>query len=209
MSNQENKLQCCVKACENPLDQSYWDVQWMNKTTRWDIGDAAPAITTYLEQYENKDAAILIPGCGNAYEAEYLIKSGFTNITLIDISPKAISIIKEKFAFAPLVKILCCDFFEHQGNYDLIIEQTFFCAIPPNRRNDYAMKTASMLNANGKIIGLLFNKVFETQGPPFGGSKDEYVKVLEPYFEIKTLENCYNSILPRANSEVFINLIKK
>ena len=209
MANPKIDLQCCIKACENPNDQSYWDAQWANNTTRWDIGHAAPAITEYMDQYENKDAAILIPGCGNAYEAAFLIKSGFTNITLIDISPTAISIIKEKFAFAPQVKILCCDFFEHQGNYDLIIEQTFFCAIPPNKRNDYAMKTASLLNVNGKIIGLLFDQIFPKQGPPFGGSKVEYIKTLEPYFDIITMENCYNSIKPRANSEVFINLKKK
>ncbi|MBP6047706.1 MAG: hypothetical protein KA530_11585, partial [Ferruginibacter sp.] len=72
MNNQEKDLQCCVTQCNNPLDREYWDAQWQNKTTGWDIGHASPAITEYMAQYKNKDAAILIPGCGNAYEAVFL-----------------------------------------------------------------------------------------------------------------------------------------
>ena len=209
MPKEVKNPQCCVPQCEKPIDKEYWNSQWLNNRTGWDVGNASPAIITYLAQYTNKDAAILIPGCGNAHEAEFLVANGFTNITLIDIAPKAVSLITEKFANLPHVTILCGDFFEHEGKYDLIIEQTFFCAIPPKRRKEYAEKTSSLLNENGKIIGLLFDKVFETQGPPFGGSKAEYKSILERYFAIKTMDKCYNSISPRANSEVFINLIKK
>lgn len=104
---------------------------------------------------------------------------------------------------------MCEDFFQNQGNYDLIIEQTFFCAIPPNRRKEYAKKTASLLNENGKIIGVLFDKQFEQPFPPFGGCPCEYKPIFEPNFTIKAMNECYNSIPPRANSEVFINLLKK
>ena len=68
---------------------------------------------------------------------------------------------------------------------------------------------ASLLNKDGKLIGLLFDKVFEKQGPPFGGCPCEYKPIFEPYFVIKTMDECYNSILPRAKAELFINLIKK
>lgn len=209
MPKKENDLQCCVVKCENPIDKEYWDSKWGSNQVGWDVGSATPAITNYMAQYENKNAAILIPGCGNAYEAEFLVANGFTNITLIDIAPNAVSKLKEKFATDTQVRVICGDFFEHQDNYDLIIEQTFFCAISPNKRKDYAKKTASLLNENGKIIGLLFDKIFENQGPPFGGCPCEYKPIFEPYFTIKTMKECYNSILPRAKSEVFINLIKK
>ena len=104
---------------------------------------------------------------------------------------------------------MCEDFFNHQGSYDLIIEQTFFCAIPPARRIEYSKKTASILNGNGKIIGVLFDKQFNQPFPPFGGCPCEYKPVFEPHYFIKTMDECYNSIPSRANSEVFINLIKK
>jgi 2-keto-3-deoxy-6-phosphogluconate aldolase len=63
--------------------------------TGWDLGKASPAITHYMTQYRDKKAAILIPGCGNAYETEFLIDHGFTNITLIDIAPKAVEALKK------------------------------------------------------------------------------------------------------------------
>ena len=195
--------------CEEALTQFFREAKWQSQSTGWDIGQPSPAIVEYMLEYSKKDAPILIPGCGNAYEAEFLVENGFTNITLIDIAPKAIELLTEKFINTSEVTIICGDFFQHQGNYDLMIEQTFFCAIPPNKREEYAEKTASLLNESGKIIGVLFNTTFEKEGPPFGGCISDYMVIFEPYFTIKTMEACYNSIAPRAHSEVFIHLIKK
>ena len=189
----------------NP-DKNYWNIRWEKGETGWDIGYAAPAITEYMLTYPHKSAAILIPGCGNAYEAEWLIKQGFTNITLIDIAPKATEHLKEKFLHIPAIKVLCEDFFQHEGKYDVIIEQTFFCAILPGRRKEYVEKAASLLNPKGKIIGLLFDKTFEQAGPPFGGCSLEYKALFGPFFMIHTMESCYNSIGPRRGTELFVRL---
>ncbi len=191
------------------LDKNFWENRWENAETKWDIGFAAPAIVDYMRQYNNKNAAILIPGCGNAYEAEFLLNIGFTNITLIDIAPKAVEILQEKFSNNKEITVICGDFFEHQGQYDLIIEQTFFCAIPPRLRSNYAKKTHDLLKANGKIIGLMFNTSFEKQGPPFGGNVTEYKTYFKGWFEIKTMTECDNSIAPRQGKELFIIIIKK
>lgn len=193
---------------DQPLDQQYWDSLWESNQTAWDIGYASPAIVDYMSQYPNKGAAILIPGCGNAYEAAALVGLGFTNITLIDISSKAVENIKGKFVNSSQVTILCQDFFEHTGNYDLIIEQTFFCALPPDQRTAYVKKTSSLLKNNGKLIGLLFNRSFDKPGPPFGGSIDEYKLLFESSFMIKKMEHCYNSIAARSGHELFVNLTK-
>ncbi|MFN6037065.1 MAG: SAM-dependent methyltransferase, partial [Bacteroidota bacterium] len=66
-----------------------------------------------------------------------------------------------------------------------------------------------LLNEYGKIIGLLFDRTFDKQGPPFGGCPCEYKPIFESSFIIKKMENCYNSIPERANTEVFINFEKK
>ena len=194
---------------DNPLGKSYWNERWQTHQTGWDIGYASPAITEYMAQYPNKNAAILIPGCGNAWEAEWLAANGFTNITLLDIAPAAASQLDNKFAGNNAIKVICADFFSHEGEYDLIIEQTFFCAIPPSKRKQYAEKAASLLNEGGKIIGLLFDKEFEKEGPPFGGTSSEYKEIVGPYFDIKTMSACTNSIDSRAGSELFIRLEKR
>lgn len=190
-------------------DRSYWNERWEKSETGWDIGYPSPAITGYVSQYADKSAAILIPGCGNAYEAWFFVENGFTNVTLIDIAPKVVEDLRKKFSGNTSVKILCEDFFVHEGKYDLIVEQTFFCAIPVDRRKDYTEKASSLLNPGGKVIGVLFDRYFEQQGPPFGGSTDEYHSIFSPVFEIVKMEKCYNSIAPRKGTEVFINLHKK
>ena len=82
---------------QNQLDWAYWDNQWAAGQTGWDIGYVAPALKVWFDSIEDKNLSILIPGCGNAHEAEYLLSIGFQNITVIDIAPVAVRILKEKF----------------------------------------------------------------------------------------------------------------
>lgn len=192
----------------NGLDKKYWQTQWEKEKTGWDIGYSSPAIEEYIMQYTNKESRVLIPGCGNAYEVEFLWNLGFRNITVLDIAPTAVEILKTKYKEMKGVSVICEDFFYHHGNYDLIIEQTFFCALNPDLRTQYAEKMHELLNHNGRIIGVMFYKIFEKEGPPFGGSIAEYQSIFSKYFEIQKMEECYNSIEPRKGSEIFINLKK-
>lgn len=194
---------------DDELDVSFWDTLWKTGRTGWDIGQPSPPIKSYIDQYDDKDAAILIPGCGNAYEAEYLIQKEFTDITLLDIAPEAVRRLEIKFEEYPQIKVKCGDFFRHEGSYDLILEQTFFCAQVLERREEYAEKIVSLLRANGRLTGVLFGINLGPSGPPFGGSEEEYRKLFEPYFRIKTLEQCYNSTPQRAGAELFINFLKR
>lgn len=191
------------------LDKNYWDSRWANAETGWDIGYASPAIVKYMEQIPDKNGSILIPGCGNAYEAISLVEMGFKHIVLLDISEQAVSRLRDKFGAMPEVKLVCDDFFTHSGDYDLIIEQTFFCALDPSLRPAYVRKANSLLNEEGRLIGLLFDRDFEAAGPPFGGHKEEYMPLFTTHFSIEKMDPCYNSIPPRAGFELFINLLKK
>jgi len=193
---------------EKILDQEYWDKQYTSNSTGWDLGKVSPPIKEYIDTLKDKNISILIPGCGNSHEAEYLLSQGFTNITLIDIAPTLVEKLQKKFMEHPNLKIVLGDFFAHQGKYDLIIEQTFFCALLPAMRQNYVLKTHNILEEKGLLVGLLFNKTFES-GPPFGGSKNEYEQLFKDYFNFKIMETCHNSIAPRANSELFIEFKRK
>lgn len=193
---------------ENPLNQNYWNNQYEAHTTGWDLGKISPPLKTYIDTLENKNIRILIPGCGNSYEASYLLEQGFTNTTIIDIAPILVKSLKTKFKENTNIKIILGDFFDHQGEYDLILEQTFFCALPPQMRQLYVSKMHQLLSKHGKIVGLLFNRTFEN-GPPFGGSEKEYQLLFQNTFDCIKMETCKNSILPRAESELWIELQKK
>ena len=208
MNNKEEQLQCCVSTCGLPLNAEYWNNQYKSNETGWDLKQVSPPLKAYFDQLENKDISILIAGCGNAYEAEYLYSLGFINITLVDIALELVTNLNEKFSDTS-IEVIHQDIFEHKGQYDLIIEQTLFCAIDPSLRINYAHKVHELLKDNGKLVGLLFDKEFEKQGPPFGGCKCQYEPLFSPYFTFKTFEECYNSTEKRNGEELFMNFQKK
>lgn len=201
-------MNCCITVCEKPLDENFWDAQWKSNTIGWDIGHVSPPITDLISNIHNKKASILIPGCGSAYEAEYLVEQGFENITLIDISESACNILKEKFNYKPQISVLHGDFFKLDHQFDIIIEQTFFCAILPQWRTKYLWKMHQLLKTDGLLMGLLFNRTFEA-GPPFGGNEEEYKNLFNSAFEIEKMEIAKNSIEPRKNSELQFVFKKK
>lgn len=189
------------------LGDKYWSSRYLNNQTGWDTGSVTTPLKDYFDQLTNKTIAVLIPGCGNSYEAEYLLQNGFHNITLIDISTSLCDKLKNQFAaYLPGgLQIICGDFFQHEGQYDLIVEQTFFCALEPSLRKSYAEKMQQLIKPGGKLVGVMFNKSFES-GPPFGGNEEEYRKLFEPHFAIEIMVPCYNSIKPRAGVELFIKI---
>ncbi|CAM4196828.1 methyltransferase domain-containing protein [Flavobacterium weaverense] len=199
---------CCTNSKENKLDADYWDDQYKAKNTGWDLGTVSPPIKSYFNTLKDKNIAILIPGCGNTYEAEYLLDKGFTNITIIDIAPTLVQELKNKFDNNKSIKIILGDFFLHNGKYDLIIEQTFFCALSPHLRENYVLKMHQLLSQQGILAGLLFNRTFEI-GPPFGGNKEEYRELFKYYFEFLNFDQCYNSFGPRTDSELFFEFKKR
>ena len=191
------------------LDADYWSTRYEQNASGLDIGYISTPLKEYNDQLTDKNITILIPGCGNSYEAEYLMENGFTDITLIDISPFLTKKIEEKFRrYADKqLKIITGDFFQLKGQFDLVIEQTFFCALDPVLRIKYVDKMQELIKPGGKLVGLLFDREFEG-GPPFGGSKAEYEKLFTGKFTIKTMAPSYNSIAPRMGTELFIILIR-
>ena len=200
----------CSTQTSTTLDKQFWETQWQTGETGWDMGRVSPPLKEYIDQIVNKDLAILIPGCGNTYEAEYLLQQGFNNVTVIDISPLLVENLRKKFAadLGKRIEVIEGDFFELKGKYDLVLEQTFFCALEPKLRMKYVWKMDELLSKGGRLVGLLFDKVFDKAGPPFGGSKAEYEMLFVPYFNIHTMATCHNSHPKRAGAELFINLIK-
>ncbi len=183
---------------------TYWEQRIAASDTPWDIGYASPALVHHFDQLLSKNIKILIPGCGAAHEARWLLANGFNDITLLDIAPTACQQLHTKLG--ETCRIINQDFFQHQGNYDLIVEQTFFCALPNNLRTQYAAKMNTLLNENGTLVGLLFDTQFEKKGPPFGGNMAEYMVLFQPYFNEINIAPCSLSIAPRANTELWITL---
>lgn len=196
-----------ILSMEKMLDGSFWNNRYETNTIGWDLGAISSPLKEYFDQLNDKSIQILIPGAGNAYEAEYLVNNGFTNVSIIDIASKPLENFQMRNPNFPSERLLLEDFFNLKGQFDLIVEQTFFCALDPSLRTNYAIKMNELLVKGGKVIGVLFNREF-TGGPPFGGGNEEYELYFKPVFTEVKLSPCYNSIEPRKGSELFIQLIK-
>ena len=186
----------------------YWQKRYEDGTTGWDAGEITEPLRQYFEGLADKSLRILIPGAGNAWEAEWLHLNGFRNVTVLDMAPAPLKNIADRLPDFPSEHLVLDDFFNHSATYDLIVEQTFFCAINPARRMEYAQKMHQLLAPGGVLAGVLFNCHFDG-GPPFGGSAADYRLIFEPLFKLRTFEPCRNSIAPRAGRELFIVLEKK
>lgn len=189
--------------------KKYWEHKYEIEQTGWDIGYIATPIKEYIDQLTDKSIKILIPGAGNAYEAEYLFQNGFKNTYVLDFADIPIKNFLKRCPEFPQENIIKEDFFIHKGDYDLIIEHTFFSSIHPLIRADYSNKVSELLTTNGKLVGILFNIDFGNNYPPFGGDEKAYRTLFLTKFHIKTIEIAYNSIKPRANNELFIIFEKK
>lgn len=196
----------------NTNSDAYWSKRYEENRTGWDIGFPSRPLKQYIDQLKNKDLKILIPGAGNAYEAAYLFEKGFQQVFVLDISRKPLDAFKNRQPDFPEQQLLHGDFFEQQGQYDLILEQTFFCAFEPTvkNRSRYASKMNELLSPNGKLVGLWFNHpLVEEAKRPFGGSKMEYLSYLKPFFHVEQFEDCYNSIEARQGKEWFGIFLKR
>lgn len=204
---EQQPLQCCVTQCDRQLDQTYWNTQYDQQTTGWDIGYASGPLVHIINQLSDKNCRILIPGAGNAYEADYLLENGFTDITIVDIAPIVVTNLQKKYAQHPQIKVICQDFFILNDTFDVILEQTFFCALVPQWRPRYVFQMHRLLRKDGLLTGVLFNRMFE-QGPPFGGHTEAYVDLFGGAFTMQYIEPCTYSIAPRAGAEVLFACTK-
>jgi len=191
------------------FDQNYWETRYQNDEAPWDSGTITPPLKEYIDQLTDKNMQILIPGAGNGHEFEYLVQQGFTNAHMLDIARPPLDNAAARLPGLKDGQLILDNFFEHKGQYDLILEQTFFCALSPDLRDTYVQKMHSLLAPGGKIAGLLFDFPLTEQGPPFGGSSQEYIDRFDALFKISILHRAYNSIKPRADRELFFIFEKK
>lgn len=190
------------------MNKDYWEDRYKSNEIGWDVGEITTPLKEYIDQIENKELKILIPGAGNGHEFDYLIEKGFSNITVIDIAEQPLESIKKRNP-RYTKNFIQDDFFNLNKTFDLVIEQTFFCALNPELRAKYVKQMHSLLEENGKIVGLFFDFPLTEAGPPFGGSKKEYLNLFSKKFNIKTLERAHNSIKPRKDKELFFIFEKK
>ena len=197
--------------CSSP---AFWDSKYQNNDTGWDIGEATPIFINWSKSLEFNQK-ILVPGAGNGHDALYLASLNH-EVYALDFSKNAINNIKNQASEKSIIiNTICKDFFNlhktYNNYFDVILEYTFFCAIPINKRSDYIKKIYNLLKSNGIFVGILLpvNKPLSQGGPPYGINIKRTISDFKKYFNILEINKSPISIPPRKDNEVFIVLSKK
>ncbi|WP_124980002.1 methyltransferase domain-containing protein [Nonlabens xiamenensis] len=190
------------------LDAKYWENRYLNEETGWDLGQVSAPIKNYVDQIADTDISVLVPGAGYGYEVLYLRKKGISNVTVVDIAQTPLKRLHQRLGDQQGYELIQQDFFSHSGSYDLILEQTFFCALEVRFRESYTQKMYELLKPGGILAGVLFDFTQQRDAPPYGGSIEEYQELFAPKFDISRIESCRCSEPDRQGKELFIELIK-
>lgn len=195
--------------------ETFWQNRYEQGETEWDMGYISPPIKHYIDTQlikADRNLSILIAGAGNGYEAQYLHELGFNHVVLVDLAKIPLDNFAKKVPSFNPNHLLQADFFkldEKKYQFDLSIEQTFFCAIDPKRRTEFVHKTHALLKPGGRLVGLLWDCDFPGKQLPFGGNKAQYQKLFEKQFEFAAFSECTNSHPKRQGRELFIDFVAK
>ncbi len=114
-----------------------------------------------------KDAAIIDVGGGDSYLADYLVKNGYTNITVLDISEAAINRAKKRLgAKAGLINWVVCDITEYKPDrkFDFWHDRAAFHFLTTEDNvNRYLAIANKAICASGKIVIGTFSENGPTQ----------------------------------------------
>jgi cyclopropane fatty-acyl-phospholipid synthase-like methyltransferase len=136
----------------------------------------------------------LVPGCGRGYDIA-LLASSERFVVGLEYSPTAAAEAAaylaaehpDKMAFC---KIVTGDFFafEDDERYDFVYDYTFFCAIKPERRGEWAKRMDKLLAPGGTLLTMVFPLKMQPPGTPVDFAlgppfllKPEFYDVLQPY----------------------------
>ncbi|WP_322049377.1 methyltransferase domain-containing protein [Paraburkholderia sp. J67] len=165
----------------DPAAPAFWDERFERGFTPWDQAGVLPAFEAFAAAHH--DAAVLIPGCGNAWEARWLAERGRT-VRAIDFAPSAVERARKVLGdHANVVEE--ADFYTYAPPFTpaWIFERAFLCALPKAQRADYARRMAELLAPGALLAGYYF--IGETpKGPPFGIARAELDALLTPYFNL-------------------------
>ena len=100
---------------------------------------------------------MLVPGCGKGHDATAWAKAGFET-TGMDLSDLALNDARNKYEALPNLAFFPGNFLEDtpQEPYDLVFEHTLYCAINPQRRDEYAKSLLNWLRPGGHFLAIHF-----------------------------------------------------
>lgn len=190
----------------------YWtSVYEKEGTPRWDLAAPSPVLTDMLPRLKLPKSRILVLGCGEGHDAALFAEAGHV-VTAVDFSKEGLRRGQEKYGHLSNLFFHEMNIFDiptdWNHSFDLVVEHTCFCAIPPDQREEMVRLWRRMLHEQGQLLSIFF--VMEKRsGPPFGITEWEARKHLEKYFHFLFWSRWRQSVPTRQGRELFVLAKKK
>ncbi len=192
---------------------SFWDEKYVNNETYWDLKSPSSVWQELLEQEKFiHPCKLLILGSGKGYDAILAAKLDY-QVTAVDFSAQAILKAKDLAKQEKVdLSFLNFDIFNldeiYNTSFDAVFEYVTYCAINPERRNEYIKKICSLIRPGGKLIALLFPIDDRKGGPPFSVDSKIFYNEVSKYLKLEFFSKNINSIKPRRGKEVLQIFVK-
>ena len=173
-----------------------WKRRYDSLQTPWDLGAPHPELAARIARSERtlspepERRRALVPGCGRAHDAIGLARHGW-QVTAIDWVASLETDIQRELSPSG-GRFLAMDALHLQTTpaWDLLFDHTFFCALPPERREEYGRWARKVVAVGGRLVALVFpvDRPVDLGGPPFPMTTDDLARALGKRFELQADE---------------------
>lgn len=191
---------------------SFWDEIYQTGQTGWDLGHPTPVFERLLNEGRLQPGKMLVICAGRGHDARLFARHGF-EVTAIDFSKAAVNAQHRLADPDAPVAIRQMDLFDPPpdwvNRYDYVLEYTCYCAIDPQRREEYADRVAQLLKHGGVLIALAFPVGSHEGGPPYAVAPQGYIRRFRSRgFQLIHQETPPDSVPQRRGAEELVLLRK-
>jgi SAM-dependent methyltransferase len=162
-----------------------WEARYQTGDMPWEKGKASPGLVDFLASHpELPRGTVGVPGCGTGHDARAWAKAGF-EAHGYDIAPSAVRQARDRTPPGLKADFAQRDFLRDEPpfRFDWIFEHTLFCAIEPKDRDQYVKAVLRWLKPGGNYLAVNY-LIPDTDGPPFGTTREELLDRFSPHFEL-------------------------
>jgi SAM-dependent methyltransferase len=193
------------------LDAGFWDGRYRTGETGWDLGEPSPPFVRLHRDGGIAPCRVAVPGCGRGWEVVWLAREGYA-VTGIDFAPAALAEVSARArAEGVAPELVRADLLDPPetlwGRFDLVLEQTCFCAIDPARRPEYVEAVHRLLAPGGRLVGLFYECGGEG-GPPFTTGPEEVRALFGGRFRVEVLARTPHSH-PRRRGQEWLGVLAR
>ena len=168
------------------MSSDFWENRYQTRDMPWEKGEPSPGLVDFLASHCTlAGETVCVPGCGTGHDARAWSRAGF-RVYGYDIAPSGVKLAAEWTTAAGLgARFRLSDFLgdEPPFQFDWLFEHTLFCAIQPEERERYVGAVERWLKPGGHYLAVNY-LIPDTDGPPFGTTREEIVRRFTPRFDL-------------------------